>query len=171
VIFQYGEEPASRKIARYITKARAEAPIERTGQLADIVARAVRGKPGQHPATRTFQALRIYINDELGQLQAGLQAALDVLKPGGKLVVVTFHSLEDRIVKEFMAQESGAQRSVSRYQPAPAAADNNARLTLPQRKAVIPTAAECLANPRARSAKLRCAVRTPFFESMMEIAA
>ncbi|HRJ12436.1 MAG TPA: 16S rRNA (cytosine(1402)-N(4))-methyltransferase RsmH, partial [Alphaproteobacteria bacterium] len=119
IIYQYGEEPQSRKIARYITRAREEVRIETTAQLAEIVARAVRGKPGQHPATRTFQALRIYVNDELAQLQAGLEAATSILKPGGKLVVVTFHSLEDRIVKEFFAAASGAQESISRHMPAP----------------------------------------------------
>ncbi len=172
VIYHYGEEPASRKIARYITRAREEAPIERTSQLAEIVARAVRGKPGQHPATRTFQALRIHINDELGQLEAGLNGAMEVLKPGGKLVVVTFHSLEDRIVKEFFTAQSGTQANVSRYLPAPAEQTEH-RLSIQQRKVITPTAAECLANPRARSAKLRTAVRTPFFESAMivEIAA
>lgn len=170
VIYHYGEEPASRKIARYITRAREEAPIERTSQLAEIVARAVRGKPGQHPATRTFQALRIHINDELGQLEAGLNAAMEVLKPGGKLVVVTFHSLEDRIVKDFFNVQSGKSESVSRYLPAPAQ-QTEYKLTIEQRKVITPSAAECLANPRARSAKLRTAVRTPFFECMMEIAA
>lgn len=172
VIYHYGEEPASRKIARYITRAREEAPFERTSQLAEVVARAVRGKPGQHPATRTFQALRIHVNDELGQLEAGLNAAIEVLKPGGKLVVVTFHSLEDRIVKDFFNAESGKSDSVSRYLPAPAQ-NTEHKLTIEQRKVITPSAAECLANPRARSAKLRTAVRTPFFESEMtlEIAA
>jgi 16S rRNA (cytosine1402-N4)-methyltransferase len=153
--------------------ARAEAPITRTGQLAEIVARAVRGKPGQHPATRTFQALRIYVNDELGQLRAGLAGAMQVLKPGGRLVVVTFHSLEDRIVKEFFAAQSGKDVSISRHMPLPEQNNDQPKLTIQQRKVITASAAECLANPRARSAKLRTAVRTPFFESaiIMEIAA
>lgn len=172
VIYQYGEEPASRKIARYIVRAREEAPIERTAQLAEIVARAVRGKPGQHPATKTFQALRIHVNDELGELQRGLEAATSILKPGGKLVVVTFHSLEDRIVKEFIAAQSGAQANVSRYLPQLPQEMPEPKFTQTSRKAITPTAAECLANPRARSAKLRTAVRTPFFESVItELAA
>jgi len=180
IIFNLGEEPASRRIARAIYKARAESPITTTLQLAEVVARVVHGKPGHHPATRTFQALRIYVNDELEQLRAGLAGAVSVLKPSGCLVVVTFHSLEDRIVKEFFAAHSGKRESISRYLPAaPAHAEseeNNALLSVPQRKVITPTPAECAANPRARSAKLRAAIRTPFFESesyetSMELAA
>lgn len=171
IIFNFGEEPASRRIARTIIKARAEAPITRTSQLAEIVARAARGKPGIHPATRTFQALRIYVNEELDQLRAGLAAAMQVLNPGGRLVVVTFHSLEDRIVKEFFAEHSGKQTSVSRYLPSVETARAEPMLTVPQRKATVPAMAECAANPRARSAKMRVAVRTPFFESQQRIAA
>jgi len=165
IIFQYGEEPASRRIARAICKAREEGTIVSTLQLAEIVARAAHGKPGIHPATRTFQALRIYVNEELEQLRAGLAAAISVLKPGGRLVVVTFHSLEDRIVKEFFAEQSGKKDSISRYLPTLESNETPPTLTIQQRKVITATLAECAANPRARSAKLRTAIRTPFFES------
>ena len=177
IIFTLGEEPASRRIARAICKARDVSTIVRTTQLADIVARVAHSKPGVHPATRTFQALRIYVNDELEQLRAGLSAAMTVLKPGGRMVVVTFHSLEDRIVKEFFAEHSGKQTAVSRYVPTIDTDAPEPLLQVNQRKVITATLAECAANPRARSAKLRTAIRTnspfrPFFESsMMEIAA
>ena len=159
ILFQYGEERASRRIARNIVKARKEAEILSTAALAEIVSRSLpRAKPGQpHPATRSFQALRIAVNDELGELARGLMAAEAILKPGGFLAVVTFHSLEDRIVKRFMNQRSGAAPNSNRY--APQAASDAPRFEKLTRKAIAPDAAELAANPRARSAKLRIARR------------
>lgn len=174
IIFNLGEEPHSRRIARAICKARETGTITSTLQLAEIVVRAAHGKPGQHPATRTFQALRIYVNDELEQLRAGLQGAMEVLAPGGRLAVVTFHSLEDRIVKQFFAEQSGTTPNLSRYLPVAPAEERAPLLSLPSRKSIAPTLAESSANPRARSAKMRVAIRTihPFFESAItEIAA
>lgn len=160
VIYQYGEERAARRIARAIVAARVEAPIETTGRLAGIVAGCLpRPKPGQpHPATRTFQALRIAVNDELGELARGLEAAERALGEGGALAVVTFHSLEDRIVKRFLQLRSGAGPGGSRHAPEVARAAPRFRLVT--RKAVEPDAAEVAANPRARSARLRVARRT-----------
>ncbi len=159
LIYTYGEERLSRPIARAIVKERAEAPIATTKRLADIVAKVVWQKPGDiHPATRTFQALRIAVNDELGELETALEAAERILKPGGRLVVVTFHSLEDRIVKQFMAERSGKAPGGSRHQPATTAPDPT--FTLVTRKAVAASTAESAVNPRARSAKLRAAART-----------
>ena len=154
-----GEEKQAGRIARAIERARAEAPIERTGQLADIVA-AVAGPPGAmriHPATRTFQALRIFINRELEELAQALAAAEAVLREGGRLVVVAFHSLEDRIVKRFL-QERSRQARGSRH--APLAVSEPPTFELLTRHAVEPGEAEVAANPRARSARLRAAVRT-----------
>jgi len=155
VIATLGEERFARRVAQAIVAARAREPIERTAQLAEIVARAVRTRePGKHPATRTFQALRMYINDELGQIGHGLDAALDVLAPGGRLAVISFHSLEDRLVKRFIERHS---------RPDPALADLPAlpvefapRLRRIGRK-VRPQPAEVERNPRARSALLRVA--------------
>jgi 16S rRNA (cytosine1402-N4)-methyltransferase len=158
VIFTLGEERHSRAVARAIVKARGEAPIRTTGRLADIVARVVRSRPGDiHPATRTFQALRLYVNDELGELARGLLAAERILKPGGRLVVVTFHSLEDRIVKTFLTARAGT-RAGSRHLPEVAA--RPATFTILTRRPIVPDEAEIAANPRARSAKLRAAART-----------
>ncbi len=158
LIYRFGEERLSRHIARAIAKARAEAPIERTRQLADIVSKVVRTKPHEpHPATRTFQALRIAVNDELGELARALAAAERALKPGGRLVVVTFHSLEDRIVKSFLATRSKVAAG-SRHMPAVGGAAPSFRLVA--KGAVEPSEAETAANPRARSAKLRAAERT-----------
>ena len=173
IIFNLGEEPASRRIARAIVRARADSEITSTAQLADIVGKVAHARPGINPATRTFQALRIYVNEELEQLRAGLEGAMQILKPHGRLVVVTFHSLEDRIVKEFFAEHSGKTASVSRHVPDTAAQSAPPALTIANRKVIVPTAAECLANPRARSAKLRVAIRNlhPFFDSTQEIAA
>lgn len=157
VLYHYGEERAARRIARAIVAAR---PLTRTGQLAEVVAACLpRPKPGQsHPATRAFQAIRIWVNDEFGQLVAGLAAAERALRPGGRLAVVSFHSLEDRIVKRFMQHRANAAGGGSRYAPeirqAPAA------FTLPFRRAVGADAEELALNPRARSAFLRVAVRT-----------
>ena len=160
ILFHYGEERASRRIARAIVAARAEAPITRTLHLAEIVARCLpRPKPGQiHPATRSFQAIRIAVNTEFEELAAGLEAAERALKPGGALAVVTFHSLEDRVVKRFLQARSGTAGGGSRH--APAAPPQPARFTQLTRRAIAADADEIAANPRARSAKLRVARRT-----------
>ncbi|MBK5922922.1 16S rRNA (cytosine(1402)-N(4))-methyltransferase [Rhodovulum sulfidophilum] len=160
ILFHYGEERASRRIARAIVKARAIAPIVTTAQLAEVVARCLPPhRPGQtHPATRSFQAIRIAVNDELGELVRGLEAAERALKPGGKLAVVSFHSLEDRIVKRYLQVRSGQAAGGSRY--APEARPDPARFELVTRRAVAPDPVELEANPRARSAKLRVAIRT-----------
>ncbi|MBJ3762267.1 16S rRNA (cytosine(1402)-N(4))-methyltransferase RsmH [Maribius pontilimi] len=159
IIYQYGEDRASRRIARAIVRARAEAPITTTGQLAGLVERALpRPKPGQsHPATRTFQALRIAVNDEFGQLVQGLEAAERALEPGGWLAVVSFHSLEDRVVKRFFQARSGGGGNANRY--APATEDAAPQFT-DVSKGIAADEAELRANPRARSARLRMARRT-----------
>ncbi len=158
IISMLGEEKFARKIARAIYEARKQAPIATTARLAEIVRGVVRGKPGEiDPATRTFQALRIYVNDELFELSAALLAAERILAPGGKLVVVSFHSLEDRLVKLFLAARSSAP-SVSRH--APAAKAKSATFKLLTKKPLAPSEEESEQNPRARSAKLRAAERT-----------
>lgn len=160
IIFQYGEERASRRIAKAIVAARWNSPFETTAQLASVVCECLpKGKPGQsHPATRTFQAIRIAVNDELGELLAGLQAAERALKPGGRLAVVTFHSLEDRIVKRYLAARSGKRGQANRY--APETDQQEPQFRLLTRKAILPDKTELAENPRARSAKLRVAERT-----------
>jgi len=158
IIFVLGEERFSRAVARAIVKARAQAPIKTTRALADIVAAVVRARPGDiHPATRTFQALRIFVNDELGELAAALVAAENILKPGGRLVVVSFHSLEDRIVKSFLAARSET-RGGSRHAPEVKRAAPS--FTVLTKRPVIADDDEIAQNPRARSAKLRAAERT-----------
>jgi 16S rRNA (cytosine1402-N4)-methyltransferase len=158
IIFTLGEERHSRAIARAIVKARGEAPIVTTRRLAEIVARVVHTRDNAiHPATRTFQALRIFVNDELGELARGLIAAERALKPNGRLVVVAFHSLEDRIVKTFLTERSRAPAG-SRHRPEVAAAA--ATFHVLTRRPETPDEAEVTANPRARSAKLRAAERT-----------
>lgn len=160
ILFHYGEERASRRIARAIVAARAIEPIATTGRLAEIVAKCLpRPKPGQsHPATRSFQAIRIAVNAEFAELAEGLAAAERALRPGGLLAVVTFHSLEDRVVKRFFQQASGHEANANRY--APAKADTSARFDMVTRKAVGPDADEVARNPRSRSAKLRIGRRT-----------
>ena len=159
VIASFGEERFARRVAQAIVSARAQAPLTRTAQLAEIVAGAVRTRePGKHPATRTFQALRMFINDELGQIGQGLAAALKVLSPGGRLAAISFHSLEDRAVKNFMQRESQVDPALRRLPVVPVQA--RPRLALVGRK-VRPSAAEIERNPRARSALLRVAVRLP----------
>lgn len=157
ILYHYGEEHASRRIARAIVAAR---PFETTLQLAAVIERCLpRQKPGQsHPATRSFQALRIAVNDEFGQLEAGLAAAERALKPGGLLAVVTFHSLEDRVVKRFFQMRSGAEGQGSRHAPARIA--DVPAFVMTTRRAIGPDAAELAENPRARSAKLRVGRRT-----------
>jgi 16S rRNA (cytosine1402-N4)-methyltransferase len=158
IIATLGEERHARAVARAIVKARNEHAIDTTRALVDIVARVVRAHDSAiHPATRTFQALRIFVNEELSELANALAAAERVLRPGGRLVVVSFHSLEDRIVKNFLA-ERGRAPAYSRHQPEMAAAPATFRLLT--RKPEIPDDTEIAANPRARSAKLRAAERT-----------
>lgn len=156
IISEFGEERHARRVARGILRARTEAPIETTGQLAEIVRRAVPRDPsGLDGATRAFQGLRIAVNDELGEVERGLQAAMELLAPGGRLVVVAFHSLEDRIVKRAMVEATGRQGGASRHNPAALlqrASPGFAPLTF---RALRPGEAETAANPRARSARLR----------------
>lgn len=164
ILRDYGEERDAKRITRAIMAARDEQKITTTTQLANIIKGAVRGagKMKIHPATRSFQALRIEVNQELAELEAALEAAEKLLKPGGRLVVVTFHSLEDRIVKQFMQRRSQTSATIHRHSPAAlltsAAVDN--AFTLTPAKAITPTEQEVNHNPRARSAKLRCATRT-----------
>ncbi len=163
IIFRYGEERFSRRIARAIVAARRAGRIERTGQLAEIVRRAYpanrRGGPID-PATRTFQAIRIHVNDEIGELVRGLAAAEALLGPGGRLAVVSFHSLEDREVKSFLRARSGARARSSRHAPPSSETVPAPTFQLLHRGTIDPTAAEIAANPRARSARLRSAERT-----------
>lgn len=157
VLREYGEEPRARTIARAIVNAR---PVERTGELAAIVRRAVGYRQGQKsdPATRTFQAIRIHLNAELDELEQGLVAAERSLRPGGRLAVVTFHSLEDRIVKRFFRERSGGTPAGSRHRPV--LADPNEPTFEKVAKPVSPTERELAGNPRSRSARLRSATRS-----------
>lgn len=157
----YGDERQSGRVATAILRRRVERPFERTLDLAAVVEKALGGRRGAaiHPATRVFQALRIAVNDELGELRAGLEAAEATLKPGGRLVVVTFHSLEDRIVKAFLTERTGAAPGGSRHAPV-AVETRKPSFTLSFKGAREAGEAELAANPRARSAKLRAAVRT-----------
>jgi 16S rRNA (cytosine1402-N4)-methyltransferase len=167
IIYTYGEERRSRQVARAIVATRAEKPFTRTGELADLV-RSVVKRPGGgkgvkaiDPATRTFQALRIHVNDELGELERGLQAAENLLGPGGRLAVVSFHSLEDRIVKQFLRERSLQEAAASRHAPPAARPDDRAATFTPLfRGTRRADEAECRENPRARSAQLRAAERT-----------
>ena len=156
VLYRLGDERGSRRIARAIV---ADRPFARTSELAGLIRRVLgRAEPGKDPATRSFQALRIHVNDELGQLDAGLIAAERLLRPGGRLAVVSFHSAEDRRVKNFLRDRSGGAPAGSRHEPVAAAA-SPASFERPM-KAVRPSPAEIARNPRARSATLRSAVRT-----------
>jgi 16S rRNA (cytosine1402-N4)-methyltransferase len=160
LLYLYGEERASRRIARAIVAERAKGPITTTAALAHIIARANPGKPQDiHPATRSFQALRIAVNEELDELTRALEAAERLLRPGGRLAVVTFHSLEDRIVKQFFASRSGRGRAASRLLPGETPPPTPT-FVLKTAQPVAPSHAECARNPRARSAKLRWAERT-----------
>jgi len=162
IIYTYGEEHKSRSIARAIVKARTEKPLTRTLELADVVLRVFHGRKieGRHPATRTFQALRIYVNDELGELATALHAAERILKPGGRLVVVTFHSLEDRIVKKFFSSRAGKESRVSRHLPEQSIKSEAPSFQIFNARPLTPSKGECEVNPRARSARLRAAIRT-----------
>ncbi len=157
-----GEERLARRIARAIIGARQRSPIDRTSQLAEIVRQVVpRARDGIDPATRTFQALRIRVNDELGELDRGLQAAERALGPGGRLAVVAFHSLEDRRVKRFLNERTGAgAKAVSRHMPVQPVQRPAPTFRLVSRRPVRPGEREAAANPRARSARLRAAIRT-----------
>jgi 16S rRNA (cytosine1402-N4)-methyltransferase len=158
IIYIFGEERHSRGVARAIVAARKEAPITTTRALADIVSRVVRAKPNEiHPATRTFQALRIFVNEELDELHAALVAAEHVLKPDGRLVVVSFHSLEDRIVKNFL-NERGKRGGGSRHLPETEQSEPSFEILT--KRPVVAGDNEVASNPRARSAKLRAAQRT-----------
>lgn len=157
ILYIYGEERHSRRIARAIV---ANRPFTTTAHLASVIEKAMpRGRDKMHPATRSFQALRIVVNDELGELERALQASKTLLKEGGRLVVVTFHSLEDRIVKKFMQEESGRAPNASRFVPT-AANENEPLFIMPFSKAIAPGEEEIKRNPRSRSAKLRLAIRT-----------
>lgn len=157
VLYEYGDERFSRRIARAIVREREQGPIEDTVQLAEIIADAVpRHEKGKHPATRSFQAIRIFINKELEDLQQGLEAAVEVLEKGGRLAVISFHSLEDRIVKRFMRRETQGDPVPRRLPVTGAAAAGRLRLV---GKAVRPDEAEVATNPRARSAIMRVAER------------
>ncbi|MCZ8141202.1 MAG: 16S rRNA (cytosine(1402)-N(4))-methyltransferase RsmH [Acetobacteraceae bacterium] len=155
IIFRFGEERFARRIARAIVARRAEAPFTTTADLAALVRRAVPRDPsGIDGATRSFQALRIAVNDELGEVERGIAAAMELLAPGGRLVVVAFHSLEDRIVKQAMAAASG-RVGASRHDPAALSGRAKPAFHLLTSRALRPQEAECSANPRARSARLR----------------
>ncbi|GBD44650.1 Ribosomal RNA small subunit methyltransferase H [bacterium HR40] len=159
ILHAFGEEPHARRIARAIVAARRERPLRTTRELAALVERVVGRRPdGHHPATRTFQALRIAVNDELGELARGLAAAERVLRPGGRLVVVAFHSLEDRMVKQFVDARSGRPAPTSRHVPPPDRPLATSFRWL-RRKVVKPQPEEIARNPRARSARLRIAER------------
>jgi 16S rRNA (cytosine1402-N4)-methyltransferase len=158
IFFHFGEERRARAVARAIIEARRRAKFTSTRQLADLVASLVRQEPGVHPATRVFQALRIAVNDELGELVRALQAAEERLAPGGRLAVVTFHSLEDRIVKQFFAMRTGRAGGASRHLPTSAAVPPSFHAVT--RGPIVPTPEEIAANPRSRSAKLRAGERT-----------
>lgn len=165
LLFAFGEERRSRRIARAIVTARAAAPITTTAQLAAIVRSVVPpDRSGIDPATRSFQALRIRVNDELGEIEHGLEQAAALLAPGGRLIVVSFHSLEDRIVKRFMREAAGRGQGMSRHDPRsmaphPVTVHRGFRVLTP--KPLRPAAAEIAANPRARSARLRALEREP----------
>jgi len=161
IIYEFGEERRSRWVARAIVEARAEREITRTGQLARIVSNVVKkSKDGIHPATRTFQGLRIYVNDELGEVDRGLSGAEHLLGSGGRLAVVSFHSLEDRRVKGFLNTHSGNLPNPSRHIPDTGAKGPVPTFKLLKKGTIKPSAAECKANPRARSSRLRMAERT-----------
>ena len=160
ILYQFGDEKASRRIAKAIVERRKVEKFATTMDLAGVIRSVVRpDKSGIDPATRSFQALRIAVNDELGDIAAALEQAAAMLRPGGRLVVVSFHSLEDRIVKRFFAQASGRAPGASRHDPAGVLGGEKPRFKLLTGSPVGPGAAEVKANPRARSAKLRAMER------------
>ena len=171
-LYQLGEERLSRRIAKAIVTARKDAPITTTLQLAEIIRRVVpTDRSGIDPATRSFQALRIRVNDELGEIVRGLEAAVQLLAPGGRLVVVSFHSLEDRLVKRFMQEAAGRTPGPSRHDPAGLVDRSTAKFTLLTNRAERPQQDETRANPRSRSGRLRALARLPFpLLQEMEIA-
>ncbi len=162
ILYVFGEERKSRWIANAIVKARKDIPFTRTSQLSELVSKVLGKKPGQkkHPATRTFQALRLYINAELEQLVLALMASETLLKPGGRLVVVTFHSLEDRIVKRFMNQCAGRVAQGSRHLPDLNVIPPKPSFKLLKARGTAATEEELSQNPRSRSARIRAAIRT-----------
>jgi 16S rRNA (cytosine1402-N4)-methyltransferase len=162
ILFHLGEERRSRAVARAIVAAREERPLGTTRELADLVSRVLGRRPGHdiHPATRTFQALRIYVNDELGELVRALQAAERILKPGGRLAVVSFHSLEDRIVKQFLVARAGRTPAGSRHLPAGKIESPTPSFRIVNQRPFTSSQEEIAANPRARSARLRVGERT-----------
>lgn len=176
IFYYYGEERAARRLAKAIAHDRASAPFTSTRQLAEMIARVHPSRPRDiHPATRVFQALRIAVNDELGELARALAAAERALRPGGKLAVVTFHSLEDRIVKQFLAERAGRGASMSRHLPGEPAR-LPATFDIKSKQPVAPGEREMRDNPRARSAKLRFATRTaaaarPWSDGLTRLAA
>jgi 16S rRNA (cytosine1402-N4)-methyltransferase len=173
ILFQLGEERRSRAISRAIVARRAERPYARTLELAETVASVLGSRriDGRHPATRTFQALRIHVNDELGELAHGLAAAERCLNPGGRLAVVTFHSLEDRIVKRFIGQRAGRVVGASRHVPPAVRSARKASFRLVNSKPFTPSQGEIDLNPRARSARLRVAERADAPEWPLDEAA
>jgi 16S rRNA (cytosine1402-N4)-methyltransferase len=162
IFLSLGEVRHARKIAREIMRQRVKKPFTRTKELADLIIRVMGGRRwGEiHPATQAFQALRIYVNDELTELKKGLQAAEAILKPEGRLVVITFHSLEDRIVKHFLRERSGKADHGSRYKPSPRRTFSAPSFRIINSRPLTPNESEINVNPRARSARLRAAQRT-----------
>lgn len=166
IIYKYGDEPKSRHIAKAIVERRAEQPFERTLDLADLIEKVVgkprmrRGKKVTHPATKSFQALRVYVNDELGELERALHSSERLLNQDGRLVVVSFHSLEDGMVKTFMAERSGRVAGGSRHAPVQLETPAPSTFFLKKKSAIKPSKEEMDRNPRARSSRLRLAFRT-----------
>jgi 16S rRNA (cytosine1402-N4)-methyltransferase len=159
IIKEFGEEPKAKRIAKKIIEARKSQPITSCRDLAEIVRSLYRGYFKTDPATRTFQALRIFVNQELDELKCALASSITLLKKGGRLVVVSFHSLEDQIVKSFLKKEAGLDQVISRYQPVNNIEKSPVNFQLITRSAIAPTKEEIAANPRARSAKMRVAVK------------